>query len=138
MSERTFSIIKPDGVSQKVAGKVLTRLEAEGFRILGLKMVNQSKSDAEGFYSVHRKRPFFDSVTNFMSSGPAIVMVLERENAIVTLREVMGATDPEKAAEGTIRKELATNVERNIIHGSDSPESAATEIAYFFGACELK
>jgi len=137
VSERTLSIIKPDGVSQAVAGKVLARLEAEGFRIVGLKMVRMSKAEAEGFYHVHREKPFFDSVTDFMSSGPAIVMVLEREDAITVLRDVMGATDPSKAAEGTIRKELATNVERNVIHGSDSPETAELEISYFFNALEL-
>ena len=137
MSERTLSIIKPDGVSQAIAGKVLARLEAEGFRIVGLKMVHMSKAEAEGFYHVHREKPFFGSVTDFMSSGPAIALVLEREAAITVLRDVMGATDPAKAAEGTIRKEWATNVERNVIHGSDSPESAAAEISYFFNALEL-
>jgi nucleoside-diphosphate kinase len=137
VKERTLSIIKPDGVRQAVLGKVLARLEAEGFRIVALKMVRLSKAEAEGFYHVHREKPFFGSVTDFMSSGPAVVMVLERDSAITVLREVMGATDPAKAAEGTIRKELATNVEANVIHGSDSPESAAFEIPYFFNALEL-
>lgn len=137
MKERTLSIIKPDGIRQAVVGKVLARLEAEGFRILGLKMIRLSKAEAEGFYHVHREKPFFGSVTDFMSSGPAVVMVLERDDAITVLRDVMGATDPAKAAEGTIRKELATNVEANVIHGSDSPDSAAFEISYFFNALEL-
>ena len=116
MSERTLSIIKPDGVSQKVVGRVLARLEAEGFRIVALKTIHMSKAQAEGFYAVHRERPFFGSLTDFMSEGPCMPMVLERDNAIARLREVMGATDPAKADEGTLRKELATNVERNIIH----------------------
>lgn len=137
MTERTLSIIKPDGVNQGVVGQVLHRLESEGFRLLGLKMIPMSKTEAEGFYQVHRERPFFGSLTDFMSSGPSIVMVLERDNAIAALREVMGATDPAKAAEGTIRKAHATTVERNIIHGSDSAESAALEISYFFSALEI-
>jgi nucleoside-diphosphate kinase len=135
--QRTLAIIKPDGVSQGVAGNVLARLEAEGFTILGLKMIHMSKKDAEGFYAVHRERPFFESLTDFMSSGPSVVLVLERDNAIAALRDVMGATDPAKAAEGTIRKEFATSIERNVIHGSDSPESASFEIPYFFNALEL-
>ena len=132
MTERTLSIIKPDGVSQKVMGRVLSRLETEGFRIVALKVLHMSKAQAEGFYAVHRERPFFGSLTDFMSEGPCVPMVLERDNAIAHLREVMGATDPAKAEEGTIRKMFAKNVERNIIHGSDSPESVATEIPYFF------
>jgi nucleoside-diphosphate kinase len=118
-------------------GRVLSRLETEGFRIVALKVLHMSKAQAEGFYAVHRERPFFGSLTDFMSEGPCVPMVLERDNAIAHLREVMGATDPAKAEDGTIRKMFATNVERNIIHGSDSPESAATEIAYFFNALEL-
>jgi nucleoside-diphosphate kinase len=137
MSQRTFSIIKPDGVRQGVAGKVLARLEAEGFTILGMKLIHMSKKEAEGFYTVHSERPFFGSLTDFMSSGPSIVLVLERDDAIAHLREVMGATDPAKADEGTIRKEFATGIEANIIHGSDSPESAAIEIPYFFNALEI-
>ena len=137
MTERTLSIIKPDGVSQKVVGRVLSRLETEGFRIVALKVLHMSKAQAEGFYAVHRERPFFGSLTDFMSEGPCVPMVLERENAIAHLRGVMGATDPAKAEEGTIRKMFAENVERNIIHGSDSPESAATEISYFFNALEM-
>ena len=137
VTERTLSIIKPDGVSQGVVGSVIHRLEAEGFRILGLKMIHMSKEDAEGFYAVHRSKPFFGSVTDFISSGPSIVMVLELENAIAVLRNVMGATNPANAEEGTIRKAHATSVERNVIHGSDSPESAAVEISYFFNTLEI-
>ena len=137
MKQRTFSIIKPDGVSKNQAGSVLARLEADGFVVLALKLVHMTKREAEGFYAVHRERPFFSSLTDFMSSGPSIVMVLEREDAVSKLREIMGATDPAKAAPGTIRKDLATSVERNVIHGSDSPESAAVEIPYFFSALEL-
>ena len=135
--ERTLSIIKPDGVKQGVAGKILARLESEGFTILGLKMIHMSKRQAEGFYAVHRERPFFGSLTDFMSSGPSMVLVLEKREAIASLRELMGATDPAKAVEGTLRKEFATDVEHNVIHGSDSPESAAIEIPYFFNALEL-
>ena len=137
MTERTLSIIKPDGVSQKVVGRVLSRLETEGFRIVALKVLHMSKAQAEGFYAVHTERPFFGSLTDFMSEGPCVPMVLERKNAIAHLREVMGATDPAKADDGTLRKMFATNIERNIIHGSDSPESAATEIPYFFNAFEM-
>ena len=137
MSQKTFSIIKPDGVRQRVAGKVLARLEAEGFTILGMKFIHLSKKDAEGFYAVHSERPFFGSLTDFMSSGPSVVLVLERDNAITHLRDVMGATDPAKADDGTLRKEYATGIEANIIHGSDSPESAAIEIPYFFNALEI-
>ena len=135
--ERTLSIIKPDGVRQGVAGEILARLEAEGFTILGLKMIHMSKKEAEGFYAVHCERPFFGSLTDFMSSGPSVVLVLEKEDAIASLRELMGATDPAKATAGTIRKEFATDVEHNVIHGSDSPESAAIEIPYFFSALEI-
>ena len=135
--QRTLSIIKPDGLRQGDAGKILARLEAEGFTILGLRLIHMSKQEAEGFYAVHRERPFFGSLTDFMSSGASIVMVLEKDNAIASLRELMGATDPAKAAEGTIRKDFAINVEHNVIHGSDSPESAAIEIPYFFNALEI-
>jgi nucleoside-diphosphate kinase len=137
VSERTLSIIKPDGVSQGVAGKILARLETGGFTVLGLRMIHMSKAEAEGFYAVHRERPFFASLTEFMSSGPSIVLVLEKDDAIAALRDLMGATDPAKAAEGTIRKEFGTSIEQNVIHGSDSPESAAFEIPYFFNALEL-
>lgn len=135
--ERTLSIIKPDGVRQGVAGKILARLESEGFTILGLKMIHMSKQQAEGFYAVHRKRSFFGSLTDFMSSGPSLVLVLEKEDAIASLRDLMGATDPAKAADGTLRNEFASDVEHNVIHGSDSPETAAVEIPYFFSALEL-
>ena len=135
--QRTLAIVKPDGVEQKVVGKVVARIEAEGFRIAGLKMVRLGKAEAEGFYAVHRGKPFFSSLTAFMSSGPAVVMVLEREEAIAKWREIMGATNPANAAPGTLRKELATSVERNIVHGSDAPETAAFEIAYFFGGVDL-
>ena len=138
MTERTLSIIKPDGVSQMVVGRVLSRLETEGFRIVALKVLHMSKAQAEGFYAVHRERPFFGSLTVFMSEGPCVPMVLERENAIAHLREVMGATDPAKAEEGTLRRQFGTNIERNATHGSDAPETAATEIAYFFPGIELR
>lgn len=137
MSERTLSIIKPDGVRQGVAGKVITRLEEAGFKILGLRMIRMSKKQAEGFYAVHKERPFFSSLTDFMSSGPAIVLVLEKDKAIEDLRKLMGATDPAKAEAGTIRKEFATSVEANVIHGSDSPESAEIEIPFFFTKLQL-
>ena len=135
--QRTLSIIKPDGVRQGVVGKILARLEAEGFKILGLKMIHMSKGEAEGFYAVHRERPFFGSLTDFMSSGPSVILALEKDDAIASLRELMGATDPAKAMEGTFRKEFATDVEHNIIHGSDSAESASVEISYFFNALEI-
>ena len=137
MRERTLSIIKPDGVRQGLVGKVVARLEQEGFTIVGLRMVHMTRRQAEGFYAVHRQRPFFGSLTEFMSSGPSVVMVLERENAIARLREVMGATDPAKADPGTIRREWATSIEQNVIHGSDSPESAAFEIPYFFSRLDM-
>jgi nucleoside-diphosphate kinase len=135
--QQTLSIIKPDGVRQKVAGKVIARIEEARFKILGLRMIRMSKTQAEGFYAVHQARPFFGSLTDFMSSGPSIVLVLEKENAIEDLRKLMGATDPAKADAGTIRKEFATSVEANIIHGSDSAESAAIEIPYFFTKLQL-
>lgn len=135
--QQTLSIIKPDAVTRGVAGKILARFEAEGFRIRALKMVCLTKREAEGFYAVHRGKPFFGSLTDFMSSGPAIVLVLEAEDAINRNRKLMGATDPAKAEPGTIRAEFATNVERNAVHGSDAPETAATEIAYFFNALEM-
>jgi nucleoside-diphosphate kinase len=135
--ERTFSIIKPDAVAAGNAGAVLTRLEKAGFRIVALRLRSLSRAEAEGFYHVHRDRPFFAGLCAFMSSGPCITMALERENAIAHLREIMGATDPAKAAPGTIRKELAASIERNVIHGSDAPETAAFEIGYFFPGVEL-
>lgn len=138
MSEKTFSIIKPDGVRQGDAGKILARIEEAGFKILGLRMVQMTKRHAEGFYAVHQKRPFFDSLTDFMSSGPCIVMVLEKDNAIADLRKLMGATDPAKAEQGTLRKAFASSVEANVIHGSDSEESASLEIAYFFTTLQIQ
>jgi len=136
MVQRTLTIIKPDGVEQRAVGAVIAILEKEGFRILAARMLHMSKAEAEGFYAVHKGKKFFEDLTRFMSSGPCMPMVLERDDAIPRLRELMGATDPAKAAEGTIRKKLASNVERNIIHGSDSPESAADEIRYFFPTIE--
>ena len=136
--ERTLTIIKPDAVQRNLTGKILARLEDEGFVVLGMKMVYMSKSDAERFYAVHRERPFFNDLTTFMSSGPAVPMVLQRQNAIETLRQVMGATNPAEAAEGTIRKEFALDIEKNSIHGSDSPESAAMEIPFFFSHLEFQ
>ena len=134
---RTLSIVKPDGVHQHVVGEVISRFEAEGFRIIAMKMARLTRQQAEGFYAVHKERPFFSSLTRFMSSGPCVPMVLEGEDVIRRLRDVMGATDPAKAADGTIRREFASDIERNVVHGSDSPESAAFEIAYFFNALEI-
>ncbi len=138
MTEKTFSIIKPDGVRQGDAGKILAKIEEAGFKILGLRMIQMTKRHAEGFYAVHKERSFFDSLTEFMSSGPCIVMVLEKDNAIDDLRKLMGATDPVNADEGTIRKEFASSVEANVIHGSDSPESASLEIPYFFTSLQIQ
>jgi nucleoside-diphosphate kinase len=137
LSQRTFSIIKPDAVKAGNAGAVLSRLEKAGFRIVALRMRTLSAAEAEGFYHVHQGKPFFASLCAFMSSGPCITMVLERENAIAHLREIMGATNPASAAPGTIRKDFATSIERNAIHGSDAPDTAAFEIGYFFPGLEL-
>ena len=137
MVERTFSIIKPDAVAAGKAGGVLSRIEAAGFRIVALRMRSLTRAEAEGFYHVHAARPFFGSLCAFMSSGRCVTMVLERENAIAHLREIMGATDPAKAAAGTIRKDFAASIERNAIHGSDAKETAAFEIGYFFPGLEL-
>jgi nucleoside-diphosphate kinase len=136
--EQTLTIIKPDAVERHLAGKIIARLEAEGFELLGMKMVYMSKQDAERFYAVHRERPFFNDLTTFMSSGPSIPIVMQRVNAIAKLREVMGATNPANAAEGTIRKEFALDIEKNSIHGSDSPASAAIEIPFFFNGFEFR
>ena len=136
MRQRTLTIIKPDAVEQGVAGDVIAHFEKAGFRIAAARLIHLTKREAQGFYAVHRERPFFDSLTTFMSSGPCMPMVLEADDAIAKLRALMGATDPAKAEAGTIRKKLATSVERNIVHGSDSPESAATEIRYFFSDLE--
>ncbi len=138
MSERTFSIIKPDAVEAGHTGAILARLEKAGFRIVALQMRRLTRAEAEGFYEVHRERPFFASLCDFMSSGACIPMVLERENAIAELRTIMGATDPGKADPGTIRKDFASSIERNAIHGSDASETARVEIAYFFPAIHLR
>ncbi len=135
--QTTFSIIKPDAVKLGNAGKILAHLEAAGFRIAALRMLKLSKSQAEGFYAVHRERPFFNSLVTFMTEGPVIVMALQREDAVKKLREVMGATNPANADAGTIRKLYAESIERNSIHGSDAPETAAEELKYFFTTQEL-
>jgi nucleoside-diphosphate kinase len=137
MAERTLAIIKPDAVERRLAGKIIQRIEDEGFQIRAMKRMNLSKALAEGFYAVHRERPFFGSLTAFMSSGPAIVMVLEAQDAIKKWRTLMGATDPAKADPGTIRKQFAESIERNATHGSDAPDTAAYEIGYFFAGVEL-
>jgi len=137
VKERTFSIVKPDAVREKQAGEILSRLEKTGFEIVALRLRRLSKAEAEGFYHVHRERPFFASLCEFMSSGPCIVMVLEREGAIARLREIMGATDPTKASPGTIRRDFAKSIEANCIHGSDGPDTARFEIGYFFPGIEL-
>jgi nucleoside-diphosphate kinase len=130
--QRTFSIIKPDAVQNGLAGKVLSSLEEAGFKVVGLRLIHMSLAEAETFYGVHKERPFFGGLCKFMTSGPCVVMALEREDAVVKLREVMGATNPANAADGTIRKLYAESIERNAIHGSDSPENAAIELAFFF------
>jgi nucleoside-diphosphate kinase len=135
--ERTLSIIKPDAVAKNHIGKIISMLEAGGLRIAAARFLRLSKSDAERFYAVHRERPFFGSLTEFMSEGPILVMALEGPNAIAKNREIMGATDPAKAVEGTIRNAVGTNVERNAVHGSDAPETAKQEIAFFFGELEM-
>jgi nucleoside-diphosphate kinase len=137
LTERTFSIIKPDAVKAGSAGGILGRIEKDGFKIVALRLRHLTRAEAEGFYHVHRARPFFGSLTEFMSGGPCITMVLEREGAIARLRELMGATDPAKAAAGTIRKDFAASIEANAIHGSDAAETAAFEIGYFFPGIEL-
>ena len=137
MANRTFTIIKPDSVRKGNFGKIISRLESEGFRVLGLKKVSLGRKQAEGFYGVHRERPFFGSLVEYMTSGPVYVAALERENAVATLRQVMGATDPKKAEQGTIRSEFGESIEQNAIHGSDSDENANIEIAFFFSESEL-
>ena len=137
MANRTFTIIKPDSVRKGNFGKILSRLESEGFRVLGLKKVSLSRKEAEGFYGVHRERPFFASLVDFMTSGPVYVAALERENAVPHLRQVMGATDPKKADKGTVRAEFGESIEQNAIHGSDSNENAAIEVSFFFSQSEL-
>lgn len=135
--ERTLSIIKPDGVAKGLIGEVIQRFEKSGLKIVAMKMVWMSKKEAEGFYGVHRGKSFYDSLTNFMSSGPCVVMILEGPQAISKNRELMGATNPKEAAPGTIRREFAASIEQNIVHGSDAPETAAFEIGYFFNALEI-
>ncbi len=136
-TERTLSIIKPDGLEKGLIGKVIARLEENGLKPVAMRMARLSRTEAEGFYAVHRERPFFRDLVKYMTSGPVLLMVLEGENAIARNREVMGATDPRKAAPGTIRAELGTDIERNTVHGSDGPETARTEIAYFFRATDI-
>jgi nucleoside-diphosphate kinase len=135
--ERTLSIIKPDGVAKGLIGEVIKRFETAGLKIVAMKMIHISKKEAEGFYAVHQGKPFYNSVTDFMSSGPCVVLILEGPNAIVKNRELMGATNPKDAAPGTIRREYASDIERNIVHGSDAPETAAYEMGYFFNALEI-
>jgi nucleoside-diphosphate kinase len=137
MPERTLAIIKPDAVERGLAGRIIARIEAEGFQIRAMRRVHLSQREAEGFYDVHRARPFFRSLTAFMSSGPAVVMVLEAPDAIKKWRTLMGATDPAKADEGTLRKEFAESIERNATHGSDAAETAAYEVGYFFAGVDL-
>ncbi len=137
MSNRTFTIVKPDSVRKGNFGKIISRVEAEGFRILGLKKVSLTQNQAEGFYAVHRQRPFFTGLVKYMTSGPVYVAALERDTAVAHLRKIMGATDPSKAEAGTIRKEFGQSIEQNAIHGSDSDENAAIEIAFFFSQSEL-
>ena len=137
MANRTLTIIKPDSVRKRNFGKILSRLEAEGFTILGIKKIALSQRQAEGFYAVHRERPFFKDLVKYMMSGPVYVAALERNDAVPALRKLMGATDPKKADKGTIRAEFGESIEQNAIHGSDSDENARIEIAYFFGESEL-
>jgi len=135
--EQTFAIIKPDAVALGHTGSILGMIEHAGFRIRGMKMIRLSKQQAEGFYEIHKEKPFFEGLVTFMMEGPVVVLCLERENAIKHWRDVMGATNPEKAAEGTVRKKFAKNIERNAVHGSDAPETAAVEIPFFFSTAEL-
>jgi nucleoside-diphosphate kinase len=135
--ERTFSIIKPDATRRNLTGAINDRIERAGLRIVAQRRLRMTRDQAEGFYAVHRERPFFRSLVQFMTSGPVVVQVLEGENAVTKYREVMGATDPAKAASGTIRKDFAESIEANSVHGSDSPENARTEIAYFFKPEEI-
>ncbi len=137
MIERTLSIIKPDGVAKGVIGEVIKRFEKADIKIVAMKMIQMTKAQAQGFYAVHRERPFFESLTDFMSSGPCVVLILEGDNVIAKNRELMGATNFKEAAEGTIRKDFATDIEKNVVHGSDAPETAAFEIGYFFNSFEI-
>jgi nucleoside-diphosphate kinase len=135
--ERTLSIIKPDAVKKNVIGQILARFEKAGLRVIAARMMHLSRAEAEGFYAVHRERPFFRDLVDFMISGPVLVQVLEGENAIAKNRELMGATDPKKAERGTIRADFAESIDANAVHGSDSPDTARMEVAYFFPACEV-
>ena len=135
--QRTFAIIKPDAVRTQVTGRILARIESEGFAVRAMRMIHMSKAEAEGFYHVHRERPFFGGLTDFMSSGPCVVLCLEAEDAIKKWRDLMGATDPAKATEGTLRKEFGASIDNNATHGSDAPETAAFELGYFFRGMEL-
>ncbi len=135
--EKTFAIIKPDAVSRNMAGKILTRIEENGFQIIAMKKLWLTKKQAEGFYAVHKGKPFFDSLTNYMSSGPCIAMVLQKKDAIASWRKLMGATNPANAEPGTIRKDFAVDLEKNSVHGSDAPDTAAYEIPYFFSSLEF-
>jgi len=137
VNERTLAIIKPDAVARGAAGQILGRIEQAGFTVLAIKMIRMTETDAAGFYAVHRERPFFKSLCTFMTRGPSIPMVLEGDNGIQRWRDLMGATDPAKAAAGTIRKEFASSIEANAVHGSDAPATAAFEIAYFFSSLEI-
>ena len=137
MRQRTLAIIKPDAVAKGAAGKIMARIEEAGFTVLAVKLLHMTDAQARGFYIVHKERPFYASLCAFMTQGPCMPIVLEGENAIARLRELMGATDPAKAEPGTIRKDFASSIEANAVHGSDSPESAAFEIPYFFGALEI-
>ncbi len=136
--ERTLSIIKPDGVAKNVIGEVIKRFETDGIKVAAMKMIHLTKTQAQGFYAVHKERPFFNSLTDFMTSGPIVVMVLEGDDVIARNRKLMGATNFEEAEEGTIRKDYATDIEKNVVHGSDAPETAAFEIGYFFNALEVQ
>jgi nucleoside-diphosphate kinase len=138
MAERTFAIIKPDAVRARAVGRILARIEDGGFTIRAMRLVHLTKSEAEGFYAVHRARPFFGSLTDFMSSGPCVVLALESPDAIVKWRTLMGATDPSKADPGTLRKDFGASIEHNATHGSDAPDTAAFELGYFFRGVELK
>lgn len=135
--ELTLSIVKPDGVKKNIIGEVISRFEKNGLKISALKMVHLSKEEAQGFYIVHKERPFYASLTEFMSEGPIVVIVVSGENAIVKVRDIMGATNPKDAARGTIRADFASDIEHNIVHGSDSPQSAAYEIPFFFSSLEI-
>ncbi|WP_353683376.1 nucleoside-diphosphate kinase [Thermodesulfovibrio sp. 3907-1M] len=135
--EKTLVIIKPDAVKKNLIGEIISRFEKQGLRVAALKKIKMTKDEAKGFYIVHKDRPFYDSLTDFMSEGPIVVMVLEGEDAIARARKIMGATNPAQAEEGTIRRDFAENIERNAVHGSDSPQSAAYEIPYFFSAIEI-